>query len=217
MCWAPAGSFTMGSPDSEPGRFPNEGQTQVRLSRGFWLAKTKCTQKTWRAVMGTNPSHFQGDDLPVDQVSWNDCQAFIGKLREFGGGWRFALPTEAQWEYACRAGTTGAYAGDLNAMGWYIDNSVHTTHPVGSKLANPWGLQDMHGNVREWCRDAYSDNAPGGADPEVRNGERRVVRGGSWLHAARYSRSAFRYSYTPEDRYYFVGFRLAAVPPPTLE
>jgi formylglycine-generating enzyme required for sulfatase activity len=227
MCWIPAGSFTMGSPASEAGRSSNEAQTPVRLSHGFWLAKTECTQLVWRAVMGTSPSHFPGDDLPVEQVSWNDCQAFIGKLRLPAGGWRFALPTEAQWEYACRAGTTGAYAGDLDAMGWYSANSgpsalrldVHlekpggTTHPVGAKLANTWGLQDMHGNVMEWCRDAYADNLPGGTDPQVMNGIERVFRGGSWDHDASYSRSASRRRHVPEERYYFLGFRLAAIPP----
>jgi formylglycine-generating enzyme required for sulfatase activity/serine/threonine protein kinase len=235
MCWIPAGTFTMGSPASEPGRSPNEAQTQARLSHGFWLAKTECNQLVWRAVMGTNPSHFQGDDLPVEQVSWSDCQAFIGRLRLPAGGWRFALPTEAQWEYACRAGTTGPYAGDLDAMGWHKDNSGPRpypfeltidpkqqarvakaggmTHPVGAKLANAWGLQDMHGNVMEWCRDAYAERLPGGADPQVMNGVERVFRGGSWTHDASYSRSAFRRGHVPEERYYFLGFRLAAVPP----
>ena len=140
MCWVPAGSFTMGSPTSEAGRFANEEQTQVTLSRGFWLAKTECTQKAWRAIMGTSPSHFQGEDLPVEQVSWSDCQTFIDKLRDLGGGWRFDLPTEAQWEYACRAGSAGAYAGDLGAMGWHSDNSGGTTHAVGTKGGKRLGL-----------------------------------------------------------------------------
>jgi formylglycine-generating enzyme required for sulfatase activity len=203
----------MGSPASEAGRFANEGQTQVRLTRGFWLAKTECTQKAWRAVTGANPSHFQGEELPVEQISWNDCQTFIGKLRPLAGGWRFGLPTEAQREYACRAGTTGAYAGDLDAIGWHLDNSGGTTHPVGTKRSNAWGFQDMNGNVWEWCRDAYDDHLPGGTDPEVRIGASRVFRGGSWFHSGRYCRAAFRRGYTPGDRYYFLGFRLAAVPP----
>jgi formylglycine-generating enzyme required for sulfatase activity len=166
--------------------------------------------------MATNPSHFQGEDLPVEQVSWNDCQAFIGNLRQPQGGWRFSLPTEAQWEYACRAGTTGPYAGDLDAMAWYGVNSGGT-HPVGTKRSNAWGLQDMHGNVWEWCWDAYGDHVPGGSDPKAANGVARVCRGGSWLHSARYCRSAFRHGYTPNDKYYFLGFRLALIPPTAAE
>jgi len=212
MCWVPAGSFTMGSPVSEAGRSNNEEQAQVRLSHGFWLAKTECAQKTWRAVTGTNPSQFQGEDLPVEQVSWNDCQGFIGKLRQPGGGWRFDLPTEAQWEYACRAGTTGPYAGNLDAMGWYSANSGGRTHPVGTKQANAWGLQDMHGNVWEWCRDAYGANLPGGTDPEVKNGAFRVFRGGSWGAPGTYCRSAVRGRNGPGYRSSYLGFRLAAVP-----
>jgi len=211
MCWVPAGSFTMGSPASEAGRSNDEGQVPVRLSHGFWLAKTECAQRTWRAVMGANPSRFQGEDLPVEQVSWDGCQAFIGKLRQPGRGWRFDLPTEAQWEYACRAGTTGPYAGNLDAIGWYSANAGRRTHPVGTKQANAWGLYDMHGNVLEWCRDAYGANLPGGADP-VGNGAHPVLRGGAWCKTGARCRSAVREGYSPWLLSDDLGFRLAAVP-----
>jgi formylglycine-generating enzyme required for sulfatase activity len=212
MCWVPAGTFTMGSSVREAGRFSNEDPMPVQLSQGFWLAKTPCDQQTWSAIMKTNPSHFNSGILPVERVSWNDCQAFVGTLRPLGGGWRFALPTEAQWEYACRAGTTGEYAGNLDAMAWNNANSNETTHPVGTKQANMWGLQDMQGNVRQWCRDAYESKLPGGIDPEVKNGVGRVNRGGSWFTSGLDGRSAHRNFNSPDFVCSYLGFRLAAVP-----
>ena len=139
--WCPAGTFTMGAPTSEEGLY-NETQHEVTLTKGFWMLETEVTQKQWKAVMGTNPSFFKGDDLPVESVSWNDCQEFCEKTG-------LQLPTEAQWEYACRAGTTDAYAGNLDEMAWYYSNSGNKTHPVGTKKPNAWGLYDMHGNVWE--------------------------------------------------------------------
>lgn len=213
MCWMPAGGFSMGSPLSDADRFGDEEQWHVLIGRGFWLAKQECTQQKWRTVMGINPSNFKGDTLPVENISWNDCQSFIGKLKPPAGGWRFAFPTEAQWEYACRAGTSGPCAGDLDAMAWYGANSNRTTHPVGAKQANAWGLQDMHGNVWEWCADSYAERLRGGTDPAgPTTGATRVLRGGSWYSSGRLCRSAYRSKLTPEYRDLNVGFRLAAVP-----
>ena len=137
--WCPAGTFTMGSPSSEPGRKDNETQHEVKLTRGFWMLETEVTQAMWKSVMGENPSLFNGAQKPVEYVSWNDCQTFCTKLSSKLSG-MVSLPTEAQWEYACRAGTTGAYAGDLDAMGWYDSNSGEKTHPVGQKKPNAWGF-----------------------------------------------------------------------------
>ncbi len=156
-------TFMMGSPKSESGRDSNEGpQHQVTISKAFELQTTEVTQSQWQAVMGSTPSDFKGPDLPVEQVSWDDAQAFISKLNALGDGYRYRLPTEAEWEYAARAGTTGPYAGDLDAMAWYSQNSGNKTHPVGTKAPNAWGLYDMHGNVWEWTQDwdgAYSSSA----------------------------------------------------------
>lgn len=175
MVWCPAGRFMMGSPYGEAGRSEVETQHQVTLTRGFWMAKTEVTRKQWRSVMGTNPPGDGGDDLPAANVSWEDCEEFC--LR---AGMR--LPTEAEWEYACRAGNGGPLAGNghPDEMGWHAGNSGRVTHPAGQKQANVWGLFDMHGNVAEWCAD-WHGKYPGGAvtDPAgALSGEFRVVRGG---------------------------------------
>jgi formylglycine-generating enzyme required for sulfatase activity len=157
----------------------------------------------------------------VEQVSWNDAVEFCRKLTDreraagrLPEGYVYTLPTEAQWEYACRAGTTGAYAGDLGAMGWYKDNSGSTTHPVGQKRANAWGLYDMHGNVWEWCLDWKGDYPSGNVtDPTgPSSGSHRIVRGGSWINAALYARSANRLWFSPGFRRNFLGFRVALAP-----
>lgn len=172
---------------------------QVRISKGIWMAATECTQGQWEAVMGSNPSKFKGGkDLPVERVSWEDCQSFITKLNSstsLPGGLKFALPTEAQWEYACRAGTESVFAfGDTltssqaNFNGNYpcgsIEKGVYLekTSKVGSYNANAWGLHDMHGNAYEWCMDAWdgSSKLPGGTDPLCTLGSNNVLRGGSW-------------------------------------
>jgi formylglycine-generating enzyme required for sulfatase activity len=213
----PAGSFTMGSPANEDGRSSNEEQVEVTLSQPFWLAKTEVTQAQWEAVMGSNPSSFKGPNLPVENVSWEDAQSFIGKLNEkqiLPEGWKFALPTEAQWEYACRAGEKGPYSGgSLDEVAWYDVNSGSKTHEVGLKKANAWGLYDMHGNVWEWCADRYEGTLKGGTDPTgPSSGVDRVYRGGSWRLSASYCRAANRLGFTPGYRSSNLGFRPALVP-----
>jgi len=216
MCWIPPGEFMMGSPKDEQGRNNDENQYQVTHTQGFWLAKTEVTQAQWKAVMGNNPSHFKGDDLPVESVSWNDIAGpggFIDKVNQTAAaaGGRFHLPTEAQWEYACRAGTPGPYAGDLDQMAWYERNSGGKAHPMGQKQANAWGLHDMHGNVWEWCADWYGTYPSATkTDPQrAASGSIRVLRGGSWFDYAVSCRSAFRNSYFPGLTSFSVGFRPA--------
>jgi sulfatase modifying factor 1 len=219
MCWIPAGEFLMGSPEDEVDRYDHETQHLVKITQGFWLAKTPTTQAQWQAVMGNNPSEFQGEDLPVECVSWNDIcgnesgtGGFLGALNELmPTGGRFHLPTEAQWEYACRAGTTGPYYGDLDEIAWYDDNSDDKTHAVGQKKPNEWGLHDMLGNVWEWCSDWYGDYDLGVVtDPAgPASGSYRVVRGGSWDFNAVITRCAYRIRSWPSNAYSSIGFRLA--------
>lgn len=207
----------MGSPDSESGRDFNEGpQHPVTISKAFELQTTEVTQSQWQAMMGSNPSHFIGPDLPVEQVSWEDVQAFIAKLNAKGDGYRYRLPTEAEWEYAARAGTTGLYAGDLDAMAWHYNNSGNQTHPVGTKAANSWGLYDMHGNVWEWTSDwfgSYSTSAVTDPVGPSTGSSFRVNRGGSWFYTALHCRSANRFGHLPGLRLNFLGFRLLRTNP----
>ncbi len=205
------GKFLMGSENGDSDEKPVH---EVTISRSFYLGKYEVTQAQWEAVMGSNPSCFKGATLPVEQVSWEDCQKFIEKINSKGVG-TFRLPTEAEWEYACRAGTTGGYAGNLDEMAWYDKNSGDMTHPVGTKKANPWGLYDMHGNVWEWCQDWYGPY-PGSAvqDPKgAAGGSYRVARGGCWYHDARICRSAARAGGSPSSRHYNLGFRLVRAVP----
>ncbi|MBE6425771.1 MAG: formylglycine-generating enzyme family protein, partial [Planctomycetaceae bacterium] len=207
--WCPAGTFTMGSPSSEPDRYSDETQHSVTLTRGFWMLETEVTQAMWKSVMGTYPSYFKGAQNPVECVSWDDCQEFCRKLSSKLNE-EVSLPTEAQWEYACRAGTTGAYAGDLSEMGWYDSNSGSKTHPVGQKKPNAWGLYDMHGNVWEWCQDWYgSYSTSPTSDPCNLDSSDwdRVCCGGSWSSNARRCRSASRGRSAPDDRDNDLGFR----------
>ena len=210
----PAGSFVMGSPEDEDGRFRPEQQHLVRISQDFWMGKYEVTQFEWHAVMGANPSRYKrcGPRCPVETVSWHDIQEFIRRLneRESGSGYAYRLPTEAEWEYAARAGTTGARYGELDEVAWYRQNSGGTTHPVGQKGANVWGLHDMLGNVREWTADWYG-RYPSGAvtDPQGPDtGSSRVVRGGGWYGLARSVRSANRSNFSPGRRYSVLGCRL---------
>ncbi len=225
MIYVAPGSFMMGSPTSEEGRYDDEKQHQVTLTKGFWLGKYEVTQAQWQSVMGENPSKFKGDSRPVENVSWEDCQRFIAKInaearRQFGGGAR--LPTEAEWEYACRAGTTTAFSwgNALNGDRANCDGndpcgttvkgcSRQGTADVGSYSPNAWGFYDMHGNVSEWCEDWLGDYGSATTDPTgPASGEYRVLRGGSWYDSARYCRSANRFRYDPGLRDLDLGFRL---------
>lgn len=208
----PAGEFQMGSTQSED----EKPVHKVKISEVFYLGKYEVTQAEWQAVMGNNPSSFKGDRLPVESVSWNDCQEFLKKLNAKKDGYTYRLPSEVEWEYACRAGTTGDYAGNLDEMAWYASNSGDKTHPVGQKKPNAWGLHDMHGNVYEWCQDWYQgsyDGAPtnsiaweSGSDKQF-----RVLRGGSWFVDARDCRSVHRGRLIPEYRDGNFGFRVVVV------
>ena len=202
----PPGEFLMGS-TSRHASIREQPVTRVRISKGFYLGKYEVTQDQWQAVMGNNPSSFKdcGGNCPVAKVSWEEVQVFIGRLNARTGGGKYRLPTEAEWEYAARAGTTSdTYAGDitqpfgndpvLNGIAWYDENSGLRTHPVGQKAPNGWGLHDMLGNVWEWVGDWYGDY-PGGAvtDPSgPGSGSERVVRGGGWFDGAGDCRLAYR-------------------------
>jgi hypothetical protein len=224
--WIPPGRFMMGSPDGEPGRFDDEGpRHQVTLSAGFWLFESPCTQALWRAVMGNNPSTFRGPERPVESVSWKDAADFIARMNGRIPGLDLSLPSEAQWEYACRAGTdTSIYTGPmpildggkapaLDPIAWYGANSGGETHPVGQKAANAWGLYDMLGNVWEWCQDGKREYAAGLVVDPVgpMGGARRGRRGGSWDDYAGRCRSAFRYAFGPSYRDKCTGFRCVRV------
>jgi formylglycine-generating enzyme required for sulfatase activity len=224
----PPGSFIMGSPEDEPGRNPDESQHEVTITKGFSIQATPVTQRQWQSVMGANPSGNSrgGDDCPVEGVSWNDGQEFIRKLNQKGEYW-YRLPTEAEWEYACRAGTiTACYAGEvtkklfskhdpcLEDIAWYRANAGGKTHPVAEKKPNPWGLFDMLGNVLEWCQDWYGKYPilPQ-TDPQgVALGAGCVVRGGAWSSPSADCRSARRQFYSPNTRNRFVGLRLVRGP-----
>jgi len=212
FCWCPAGEFLMGSPDSENGRDDEELQHRVRITKGFWMAKTEVTQAQWESVMGNNPSKFSGSNLPVEQVSWDDCQAFVQRVCA-KTGLEIRLPTEAEWEYACRAGSTGPYYGKIDEIAWHSDNSEGKTHPVGTKVPNAWGLYDMSGNVREWCQDWYDSAYYASSAAEDPRGpassDFRVLRGGCWYYAATCCRSASRGGRLPVSRNSDLGFRVA--------
>ena len=216
----PAGRFVMGSPDDEAGRNANEGPLhKVTIAQPFWLFDTPCTQAFWQAAMGENPSHFKGPARPVENVSYNDVAGFLRRLNDHIPGLNLALPSEAQWEYACRAGTTGAtYAGlgsGLSDIAWWSENSNKETHDVKTKTPNNWGLYDMLGNVWELCADGWQDNyaaAPADGAARPANGTAyRVGRGGSWFDEARYVRSAARGWPDPSGRFDNLGFRPSRV------
>jgi formylglycine-generating enzyme required for sulfatase activity len=234
----PAGTFKIGSPKTEINREDDEGpQRQVTIDHPFRMSAVPFPQGGWEAAMGNNPSRFQGDlALPVEQVSWDDLtgpKGFLVKLNAVTEGARpegmvFRLPSETEWEYACRAGTATAYSfGDdlvgLADHGWTNDNADGRTHPVGQKRPNAWGLHDLHGNVWEWCGDVWHDGhrgAPRDGSTWLTGGDqaRRVLRGGSWCISAGKARSAYRGMNDTTDRNGSVGFRvvLAAVVSPTV-
>ena len=221
--WIPAGTFMMGSSKEELARKNDELQHKVTLTKGFYMGVYTVTQEQWTALMEKNPSKFQEEkNLPVEQVNWNDCQEFIKKLQEKDPR-PYRLPTEAEWEYACRAGTTtpfycgttisldqanynGNYAYGDGTKGIYREKTV----PVGSFPANPWGLHDMHGNVWQWCQDMYEEQYPKEAviDPLGTKGESRAIRGGSWIDNPLECRSAYRGGSRPALKHSLVGFRL---------
>jgi formylglycine-generating enzyme required for sulfatase activity len=222
----PAGEFMMGSPDSDKDAERDEKpQHRVRITKPFYLGKYEVTQEQWEAMMGSNPSESEGPKNPVEKVSWADCQAFLVKLnaKTGGQGGKFALATEAQWEYACRAGSTTRYCfGDddapLGDYAWYDDddNSGSKTHPVGKKKPNAFGLYDMHGNVEEWCADWYDEGyyakSPADDPTGPTTGSARVFRGGYWGGTPKYSRSASRGYNGPWERDLFLGLRVSRVP-----
>jgi len=248
MAYIPPGTFTMGSPESEPARLPAEGpQTQVTITRGFLMGKFEVTQAEFLNVMGTNPSGFAGNlSLPVETVSWNDAVAYCAALttKERNGGqlppgFAYRLPTEAEWEYACRGGATTAFhygaalrSGMANFNGLneyppcggdtYVCNNpsgvyMGGTTNVGSFPSNAWGLHDMHGNVWEWCHDWFAEELPGGniSDPQgPEEGDVRMIRGGSWDDNAWGCRSANRFYIYPDGRSNSIGFRVVLAPNP---
>lgn len=245
MCWCPPGSFRMGSPTSEAGHRADEAQVDVTLTHGFWIGRFSITQAQWRRLAGALPGEVSagaGDDFPLYNVNFPEAEEFCDRLTamartasDLPASWAIRLPTEAQWEYACRAGTTTATAfGDslssrqANFRGEHPYNgaepgpSLGHTSPVGAYPANAWGLQDMHGNVFDWCRDWFHRQLPGGADPDlwsarataVVNGDgtrSRARRGGCWSDEGWPCRSACRLRYEPERRADHIGFRLTAV------
>ncbi len=232
----PAGTFLMGSPETEPGRETDETRHRVTLTRGFYMQTTEVTQGQWQAIMGENPSGYPelGENGPVEQVSWEQCQAFIKRLNMLEQSNAYRLPTEAEWEYACRAGTdTAAASGPitdiscsivphLDTTTWYCANSGFRPHPVARKAPNRWGLYDMQGNVHEWCLDrsdrldiwsrrvlviteTYRD---GIRNPLSRSGTCRVFRGGSWGQSSQYARAADRNCFLPTAKRTEIGLRL---------
>jgi formylglycine-generating enzyme len=223
LLWVKPGTFEMGSPSSEKDRDDDETRHTVTLTQGFYLGKHEVTQSQWQKVMGSNPSKFNGGDRPVESVSWTEVTSFCNKLtaseRTAGrlpAGMTYQLPTEAQWEYACRAGTKTAFSfGDgLVSRQANISGGPGETTDVGKYPANAWGFHDMHGNVFEWCADWHGDYPAGAARDPVgpADGSIRVFRGGSWLLTADYARSAIRRRLVPAYGDYSLGFRLSLRP-----
>jgi formylglycine-generating enzyme required for sulfatase activity len=215
MRWIKPGEFMMGSPESEGGRENESPQHLVKLTQGYWLADSQVTQELWTSIAGKNPSRFPGDTNPVEQISWGECQKWLPKVLKKVPTLQLLLPTEAQWEYACRAGSTSAYCfGDdpkeLPKYGWFDENAEGKARAVKQLQPNGWGLYDMHGNVDEWCSDWYGDYAASAqSDPTgPTKGSARVIRGGSWYDSARYLRSACRSRIDPGRRFGSLGFRL---------
>lgn len=214
MAAIPAGSFIMGS-DAAGNPADEKPAHRIQITRTFWLGKTEVTQGLWKAVMGRNPSYQpSGDKYPVEMLSYFDCQRFVSRVNELTGKTVFRMPSEAEWEYAGRAGTTGERYGELNAIAWHEGNSGNSTHPVAQKQPNAWGLYDMLGNVYEWCADwygpAYYAQSPEVDPPGPATGRQRILRGGCSLFGAEYARAAHRQFETPEHINQTMGFRLAA-------
>jgi formylglycine-generating enzyme required for sulfatase activity len=223
MVLIPAGEFSMGSPPTERGRWKDEGPVHKVGLDAFYVSQTEVTQRQWEAVMGNNPSNFKGDpNLPVENVSWNDAQKFIARLNQKEGTDTYRLPTEAEWEYACRAGSQERFCyGDserkVTHYAWYRGNAGNKTNPVAQKNPNSWGFYDMHGNVWEWVTDRYNPsyytNSPPKNPTGPANGKSRVVRGGAWNLRRRYLRCATRNWAPPDGWNGKMGFRLAKAVP----
>lgn len=222
--WIAPGRFMMGSPKDEPERYDDELQHEVILTKGFWLADTTCTQGLWSAVMGGNPSEFKGERRPVENVSWDDCQKFLEKINGLVPDLELRLPMEAEWEYACRAGTETPFSFGENITTDQVNYDGNNPYAGGKKgeyrqetvevkslLGNSWGLYEMHGNVWEWCSDWEGEypkeRVVDPTGPEKGSG--RVLRGGSWIRVGRNARSASRFARRPASRNSFYGFRLA--------
>ncbi len=230
MVKCPAGSFMMGSPKEELGRDDVERLHSVTITKPFYIGKYEVTQSQYVALMEKNPSEFVGANNPVERVSYNDAKAFCDKLNlkylnQLPQGYKFDLPTEAQWEYACRAGTTTALNNgknltkvdgacfNLDEVAWYCEYSNKTTHEVGLKKSNAWGIYDMHGNLWEWCKDMYAGYPTDAVtDPICITGSNPVVRGGSWFNFPYRCRSAHRYHLDPSFMFNDLGFRVSLVP-----
>jgi uncharacterized protein (TIGR02996 family) len=215
FAWCPPGSFQMGSNKVDDDAKPVHA---VRLTKGFWMGVTPVTQAQWQAIMEGNPSNFKGLELPVETVSWDDAIQFCQAVRQ-RCSLEVRLPTEAEWEYACRAGTTSEYwsgngADALKQVGWFASNSGDSTQSVGQLAANPWGFFDIHGNVWEWCSDWYGASSQGSErDPTgPKSGSFRLSRGGSSLSGPLYCRSAFRSRFVPTNGSSNLGFRLVFLP-----
>lgn len=213
MRWVPAGTFRMGSPPGEEGRFDNEGPTRhLTLTQGLWMGDSPVTQELWVAVIDKNSSWFHGLGRPVERVSWEDVAGFCMHLNSDVPGLAARLPSEAEWERACRAGSDAARYGDVGDIAWYAGNSGGETRDVKGKCANALGFYDMLGNVFEWCSEwVFQDFRRAGAvDPdEPGKGQKRVLRGGSWDDDADFVRAGFRTAKAPNGRWGNVGFRLA--------
>jgi formylglycine-generating enzyme required for sulfatase activity len=209
----PAGQFMMGSHHTD-GLGKEQPIHLVKISHVFEMGQFEVTQSQWQAIMVNNPSDLKGPDLPVDNVSWDDAQRFIKKLNDRSDKYTYRLPTEAEWEYACKAGSTRDYAEKLDSIAWYKNNSNGRAHSVGQKQPNKWGLYDMYGNVWEWCQDWYGDypdeNVTDPAGAMV--GLYRVLRGGSWIRNATDCRSEIRGMDSPSEHIGGVGFRLVRNP-----
>ena len=219
LCWCPAGDFLMGFHSNEKLSDADKSENplhRVHITKGFWLGKYEVTQSQWQSVMGCNPSGFKDPQRPVEQVSWEDCQMFLQRVR-CSTGLDIRLPTEAEWEYACRAGTYGAWQDvPCDTISWHKDNSNKQTWPVGQKKENAWGLYDMIGNVAEWCSDWFDENyyfhSPAN-DPENATAREdkyssRVVRGGGWDYGSYGCSSAYRDREKQFEHKSSLGFRL---------
>ena len=231
MIYCPAGNFMMGSPENEFGRYDDEIQHKVKVSKGFWIGKYPITQRQYRTIMRYNPSFFIGSNRPVDSVGEYNAKTFCLKINslyksKLPTNYRFVLPTEVQWEYACKANTTSTLNNgknlysitdirvNLDEVGWYQLNSNSTTHPVGQKKPNQWGIYDMHGNVWEWCSDSYEDYLNYRKTEPINSNKNfnTILRGGCFYSSARNCRSATRNIINKDIKPYYIGFRVALVP-----